>query len=205
MKIVSVLLSLSTIGYSATFGTVVPVRGEASDIALNPRNGNLYIANFSAGRIEVMTPNGTLGTPLVLTEPVSAIAFSPDGRYLVAGQYDMFNSPQVSGMLTIFDLDAGATQQVTLPNPVLAVAFGSGSQALVVAGCGGTTTPPPTTAMPTPAPTADCSGVPGSLLLLDPFTAKTQSIAVSPAAGVPLPVPFATFPPNIIEASTGVS
>ena len=209
MKIVSVLLSLSTIGYSATFGTVVPVRGTVSDIALSPRTGNLYIANFSAGRIEVMTPSGTLGTPILLTAPISAIAFSPDGRYLVAGQYDSFNAatPPVTGILTIFDLDAGATQQVSLPNPVLAVAFGSGSQALVVtgSGCQITTTTTTTTAGGSTTTTTGCTPTPSQILLLDPFTAKTQTLSTITLADAPLPVPFATFPANIIQASTGVS
>ena len=40
---------------AATFGTVVPIGGHASDIALDESRGLLYIANFTANRIEVMS------------------------------------------------------------------------------------------------------------------------------------------------------
>ena len=35
---------------AATFGTVVPIGGEAADIALDETRGVLYIANFTANR-----------------------------------------------------------------------------------------------------------------------------------------------------------
>ena len=77
--------------YAATFGTVIPVRGTPSDIALDESRGNLYIANFSAGRVEVMnTSTRTLGTPLLVPYPPSAVALSPDDRYLVVGEYETF-------------------------------------------------------------------------------------------------------------------
>src|SRR5262245_11080648 len=80
------LLVLSTAGYAATFGTVVPVRGTVSDIALDERRGRLYIANLSANRVEVMnTSDRTLGTPLDVSKPPSSVALSADNRYLVVG------------------------------------------------------------------------------------------------------------------------
>ena len=42
-------------GIAASFGTVVPIGGHASDIALDEARGVLYIANFTANRIEVMS------------------------------------------------------------------------------------------------------------------------------------------------------
>jgi len=51
---VSAVLSLGVAGRAATFGTAVPVRGTVSDIALDESRSRLYIANFGAGRIEVM-------------------------------------------------------------------------------------------------------------------------------------------------------
>src|SRR5437762_2453282 len=69
------LLVLSSASYAATFGTVVPVRGTVSDIALDERRGRLYIANLSANRIEVMnTSDRTLGTPLDVSKPPSSVA-----------------------------------------------------------------------------------------------------------------------------------
>src|SRR5437879_446918 len=131
------VLGLSAAGYAATFGTVVPVRGSVSDIALDERRGNLYIANFSGGRIDVLsTSTQTFGAPFLLFAPPSAIAMSPDNRFLVVGQYNGFGTTSISGALTILDLDAGLQQQISLPAPVLSVAFGAGNQALVVTGCG---------------------------------------------------------------------
>ena len=42
-------------GIAAPFGTVVPLVGHAADIALDESRGQLYIANFTANRIEVMS------------------------------------------------------------------------------------------------------------------------------------------------------
>src|SRR5579863_5144070 len=49
----AVLAATMTLG--ATFGTVVPIGGEAADIALDEARGVLYIANFTANRIDVMS------------------------------------------------------------------------------------------------------------------------------------------------------
>jgi hypothetical protein len=122
----------------------------------------------------------TLGSPLIVPYPPSAVALSPDDRFLVVGEYQTFQGigpPQ--GGLTIFDLSAGSRQDITLGNAVLAASFGAGSQALLV-----------TT---------------GGFLALDPLTGNIQTLLVSPLPGVNLPVPFATFPPNIIQTSVGVS
>ena len=40
---------------AGTFGKVVSIGGEASDVALDEPRGVLYIANFTANRIEVMS------------------------------------------------------------------------------------------------------------------------------------------------------
>src|SRR5438552_14904229 len=72
------------------FGTVVPIGGHASDIALDEGRGVLYIANYTANRIEVMnTSDRTIPTSLNVPFPGS-LALSRDGRYLVAGTYANF-------------------------------------------------------------------------------------------------------------------
>ena len=177
------LLALFSIGAAsaATFGTAVPVRGTVSDLALDEGRGKLYIANLSAGRIEVMdTATRTIQSPMSVPLPPSAVTTSPDGRYLVVGEYNNFDGASAKGGLSIFDLNAGTKRDVVLADPVLAAAFGAGSQALVV-----TTT---------------------QFLLVDPSSGLTVALgSPTPLEGKPLPVPFNTFPPNIIEASTGVS
>lgn len=177
-------LALFCIGgsaFCATFGTTVPIRGTVSDLALDEGRGRLYVANFSAGRVEVMdTSSHSLQNSLPVPLPPAAVALSPDGTYLVVGEYDNLGTDSAKGGLTIFGLDGGSRQDVAIENPVLAVAFGAGSQALVI-----------TTQQ---------------FLLVDPRSGTVTPLP-SPVAlnGKPLPVPFSTFAPNIIEASTGVS
>ena len=166
---------------AATFGTAVPVRGTVSDIALDERRGLLYLADFSAGRIQVLrTSDLSFASPLPpLPRPASSLALSPDQRFLVAGHYEQYPDSPAAGGFTIFDLDAGVQHQYVLDSPVLAAAFGAGSQALVV--------------------------TPGEFLLLDPASGRTQMLGANLLACRSLPVPLATFPPSILWASAGVS
>lgn len=166
---------------AATFGTAVPVRGTVSDIALDERRGVLYLADFSAGRIQVLrTSDLSFAGPLPpLPRPASALALSPDGRFLVAGHYEQYPDSPAAGGFTIFDLDAGVQRQYVLDSPVLALAFGAGSQALVV--------------------------TPGEFLLLDPASGRTQTLGANMLACRLLPVPEGTFPASITWAAAGVS
>src|SRR5664279_4646239 len=91
---VTAVLALGVVGRAATFGTAVPVRGTVSDIALDESRSRLYIANFGAGRIEVMNtadPKFGFLTPLPVTHPPSSVALSPGNHFLVVGEYDSFN------------------------------------------------------------------------------------------------------------------
>ena len=186
------VLSIAVAGRAATFGTAVPVRGTVSDIALDEGRNRLYIANFAAGRIDVMDtadPKFGFGTPLLVSKPPSSVALSPGNHFLVVGEYDSFNSSvgaTETGGLAIFNLDQGSRLEIKLANPVLSVAFGAGNQALVV--------------------------TKGNFLLLDPFTGRYQILGVTSLGGAPLPVPVGvcapnafSFPANVIQAATGVS
>jgi len=74
--------------WGASFGTVVPINGTVSDIALDERRNVVWAANFSAYRVEqVHIPSQTLLTPLSVPMPPSAVAMSPDHRFLVVGEY----------------------------------------------------------------------------------------------------------------------
>ena len=170
-----------TYSHAATFGTVVPVRGTVSDIALDERHGKLYIANFAAGVVEVMNlADRTLSNnPIRVSYPPSAIAISPDSRFLVVGYYNDFTGATTKGGFLIVDLDSGLRQESLTGSPVLALAFGSSGRALMV-----TKT---------------------DMQLVDPSAAVGVPLATIPLAGASLPVPFATFPSNIVEASAGVS
>src|SRR5579864_6351820 len=165
--------------YAATFGQVVAIGGQASDIALDEPRGVLYIANFTANRIDVMSlKDFTVHTSLNVAPEPGSLALSPDGNYLVIAHFGNFTAPSSpSNALTVISLNANnATQTFALGAPPLGVAFGYDGIALVV-----TTT---------------------NFILFDP--ANGQTTVIDTIAGVTaktLPVPPANFPPNIVAAS----
>jgi uncharacterized protein (TIGR03437 family) len=197
---------------AATFGTVVVIGGHASDLALDESRGLLYIANFGGRRVDVMsTSNHTLGSAIAgLPGEPGSLALSPDHRYLLVTNYD--NCPTTSGtvspppcafltqpsnvpQLTVIDLVANVRQTVNIPtvspSPTvppppsvpLAVAFGNGSKALLVTS--------------------------SAIFLVDPTTKPPTFVQqTSPAVALttgPLPTTFGTYPPQIVQASAGVS
>src|SRR3974377_86327 len=77
---------ISAVG--ASFGTVVPSGGHASDIALDESRGLLYIANFTANRIEVMSPaDYSIHTSMNVAPQPAALALSVDSKYLLIAHY----------------------------------------------------------------------------------------------------------------------
>jgi uncharacterized protein (TIGR03437 family) len=108
----------------ATFGKLVPVRGELQDLAFDARRQQIYAANFTAHRVEVISPlHGAVLSAFPVNGPPSTVAVSPDFRYLVVGHH--------SGGVTVIDLDGGTRRVLTLPYKVLAAAFGVGQNALL--------------------------------------------------------------------------
>ena len=74
--------------WAASFGTVVPVNGTVSDIALDERRNVVWAANLSAYRVEqVDIASKSLLTPLIVPMPPSAVAISPNHRFLLVGEY----------------------------------------------------------------------------------------------------------------------
>src|ERR1700692_985745 len=73
---------------AGTFGRVVPIGGAASDVGLDEARGVLYIANFTANRIEVMSlANNTIQTSINVAAQPGSISLSPDGRYLIVAHF----------------------------------------------------------------------------------------------------------------------
>jgi uncharacterized protein (TIGR03437 family) len=167
----------------ATFGTVVAIGGQAADIALDEGRGVLYIANFTASRIDVL-PVGEreISTSMHVAAGPSSLALSPDGRYLVVAHFGNIPPPgSPSNALTVLDLSAGGRQTFALDNAPLGVAFGSDGMALVA--------------------------TVSEFLLLDPASGRTQ--LVDTMAGVTektaLPAPPGTPPVQIVAAAMAAS
>jgi uncharacterized protein (TIGR03437 family) len=167
----------------ATFGNVVTtVGGHPADIALDESRGKLYIANFTALEIDVMsTKDNAIHSSIPLPSHPSALALSPDSAYLVVTEYQNGTSvpPGFDGV-TVINLASNAKQNFTTGDPALGVAFVNTGQALIATSTG--------------------------FYLLDPVSGYLQAVtSVAAAAGQPLPVPQATFPPQIIQTQMTAS
>jgi uncharacterized protein (TIGR03437 family) len=180
----TVCLSIGVAAGSGKFGKVVAIGGAAADIALDESRGYLYIANFTANRIEEMSlANYTIRTSINVPSQPSSLTLSPDNRYLVIGHYGNAASSGTAGnALTVIDLDSGGKQTFVLANPPLGVQFGIDGRALVVTS--------------------------QEFMLFDPVTGTTQvlnTVSGLQAATLPSSTAGPDFPPNIIAASLGVS
>src|ERR1700722_20858953 len=115
--------------WGGTFGTGVALGGEASDLALDETRGVLYIANFTANRIDVMSlQTKTVKTSINVGAQPSSIALSPDGHYLVVTQFGNAAAPgSPTNALTVIDLTTQKTQNFSLGNAPIGVAFGADS------------------------------------------------------------------------------
>jgi uncharacterized protein (TIGR03437 family) len=167
---------------ASSFGTVVPIGGEAADIALDETRGLLYIANFTAGRIDVLSlADNTLHTSMHVAPGPSALALSPDHRYLVVVHFGNVTPPGSSAnAVSILDLVSGARQTLALSDPPLGVAFGADGLALLA-----TTT---------------------EFLLLDPLSGVTQFLTtVSHVTANSIPAAPGTPPVQIIAATMAAS
>src|SRR5258707_1821942 len=82
---------------AGTFGKVVSIGGHASDLALDEPRGVLYIANFTANRIEVMSlQSNTIQMSLNVAAQPSAVSVSPDGHWLLVAHYGNNTAPASS-------------------------------------------------------------------------------------------------------------
>ena len=122
---------------AGTFGKVVPIGGAAADLALDEARGVLYVANFTANRIEVMSlATNTIRTSINVAAQPGSLALSPDGRWLLVAHFGNRAAPGTpSNSLTLIDLSANnARQTFALGNSPLGVAFGIDNRALVEIG-----------------------------------------------------------------------
>ena len=121
LAIASVAMFAASV-HGATFGTVVPIGGEASDLALDRARGVLYIANFTANRIDVMTLSNSTGPNIDQRGKPAEFAFGFAGRALAAGGQlrQQLDAGSATNALTLIDLTKNyAKQTFTLSNPPL--------------------------------------------------------------------------------------
>lgn len=162
---------------AATFGTVVPIGGHASDIALDESRGVLYIANFTANRIEVMSlTDGSIQTSMNVAPQPGAITISPDYQYLLVAHFGNFTTPSTAqNGLTLINLNDNSRQTFSTGDVPLGAAFVSDGTAVIV-----TST---------------------SILQFDPVTGALGVMATFANLATTLPAKLGTFPTQVILAS----
>ncbi len=174
-----IVFALAAALQAGTFGTVVVIPGQAADIALDEARGVLYVANFTAGRIEVMrTSDAALVDSMGVAAYPSSLALSRDGRYLLAAHFGNF--AQAANLLTLIQLDTNARQTLHLGAAPLGAAFGADGRALVVTA--------------------------SEFLLFEPATGALRRLASVPEViATTLPQPPPKFPPEIVAAAVASS
>jgi uncharacterized protein (TIGR03437 family) len=178
--VAAILVFSSLTAWGGTFGKVVSIGGEASDLVLDESRGVVYVANYTANRIEVLSVSSqVIKTSINVPSQPGALALSPDGRFLVIAHFANYSTP--SNALTVIDLaNSNAKQTFALSSAPLGLAFGNDGLALVV-----TET---------------------QFLLFDPLIGTSRLLGtLSDVVANSLPVDPATFPPQIVAAKVTAS
>src|SRR5437588_606812 len=109
---ISIAAWLTVASWGATVGTVIPIGGHGSDLALDESRGLLYVSNFTGNAIVVISlANNTIQRRIPVAPQPSGIGMSPDGRYLVIVHYGNWDTKDQNhtfvpdNSLTVLDLD----------------------------------------------------------------------------------------------------
>ncbi len=168
---------------AGTFGTVIPIGGEAVDLALDEPRGVLYVANFTSNCIDVISlSTGRIQTQINNLNNPSSISVSPDDHWLIVARYGNTTAPaSLTNGITLIDLTNNYAQtSFQLGNPPLGVAFGLDGNALIVT-------------------TSDFE-------LYNPSSGQIQLLAtIAQVATNAIPQPPATFPLQFTEATMTTS
>src|ERR1035438_502343 len=129
-----ILVALATLASAvmpcsaAGFGTVAAIGGQPADIALAEARGVLYIANFTANRIDVLsTADNTVHTSINVSPQPGSLALSPDAQYLLIAHFGNTTPPDPSrNLLTLIHLADNSRQTFITGDSPLGVAFFGG-------------------------------------------------------------------------------
>jgi uncharacterized protein (TIGR03437 family) len=181
LYLVALATLTASLASAGTFGRVVPIGGHASDIALDEGRGVLYIANYTSGRIDVMSLSDyTISKSLTVAAYPGSLALSPDGEFLVITHYASTAGPTLTqpgqDALTVIDLNTNQKRTFGLPSGPVGVAFGIDGQALIL--------------------------TQNEFLLFDPVSGATNVLGtVQNVQSQALPVTQGTYPPQILAGS----
>src|ERR1035438_396574 len=119
---------------AANFGTVVPIGAHASDIALDESRGVLYVANFTANRIEVMsTADYSIHSSMNVAPQPGALSLSPDSKFLLVAHFGNFTAADPSkNAITLINLNDNTRQTFSTGDTPLGLAFLADGTAFIV-------------------------------------------------------------------------
>src|SRR5262249_33611158 len=142
--------------FAATFGSVVTIVGETSDLVFDEARKQLYVVNSTQNRIEIYSPaQRALLTPIAVDPQPIAAAQSRNGHYLYVTSYS-------AGGLDATALNANrVTARISLPAAPEGVAVGADERVLITSPGTGTATNPLNT-----------------FLLYDPSTGNVTSLPI---------------------------
>ena len=171
--------------FAAAFGKVVPIGGQASDIVLDESRNQLYIANFGAATIQVMsTLDNSIHTSMNVPPLPGSMALSLDSQYLVIAHYANFTSSTSGNVVSVINLSSNTHQTFATGDAPLGVAFvrwgqSASGMAMIVTTSG--------------------------FLLLDPVSGQMVGLSTFASLSQQLPVIQATFPGQILQTALTTS
>jgi DNA-binding beta-propeller fold protein YncE len=104
---------------AASFGTAVPTGGQAPDIALDGPRGVVYVANFAANRIDVVSLANHKPRNSISVGPYPGwLAFSLNRHFLLIAHCGNFKAPSSSvNALALLDVVSGGKQTFSARTP----------------------------------------------------------------------------------------
>ena len=121
----------------AAIGDPVSLPGQINELFVDEPRGLLYAANFTGGRVEVVSMSTMQRLSSFPTSPIpsglSGMAVSPNGRWMVATNQPVTNGvTQLSGIAIINLNDPSERRHIAFDEEPMGVAFGIDNKALVV-------------------------------------------------------------------------
>ena len=141
----------------------------------------LYIANFTANRIEVMsTADYSIHSSMNVAPQPGALSLSPDSKYLLVAHFGTLTPADPSkNALTLINLTDNTRQTFSTGDTPLGLAFMADGRAFIVTS--------------------------GGILLFDPISGALQTLATFASLAKTLPVNLATFPTQVILATVSTN
>ena len=170
---------------AAAFGKVVQIAGQASDIVLDESRNQLYIANFGAGTIQVMsTTDNSIQTSINVPPLPGSMALSLDSQFLVIAHYANFSSSSSGNVVSVVNLANNTRQTFATGAAPLGVAFVKSGQ--------------------TPTGMAMLVTTTG-FVLLDPVSGQMTALSTFANLSQQLPVNQNIFPGQILQTALTTS